>query len=156
MGTTFFQENRRSSFGVTNSNMKTLARSKMGSLFLGNLILYYKNKGLVACLVSATVSFSRCAIYHNHHHKRKLNNIKPRLALVVQARSCNTKQATNSTDINTHKHTISKSIKQTLWTLKVIARLDLNVIFTIIAELNCVSERSVFGEAGAPGAPRPA
>ena len=112
---------------------------------------------MVACQVSATVSFSRCAIYHNHHHKRKFNNFKPRLALVVQARSCNTKQATNSTDINTNKQTLnSNSIKQTLWNLKVIARIDLNLIFIIIAELNCVSERSVFGEAGAPGAPRPA
>ena len=33
MGTIIFHQNHRNSFGVTNSNMKTLARSKNDSLF---------------------------------------------------------------------------------------------------------------------------
>ncbi len=65
MGTIIFHQNHRNSFGVTNSNMKTLARSKIDSFLKQNLILYYKIKGLVACKVSATVSFSRCSIYLN-------------------------------------------------------------------------------------------
>ena len=74
-GDDFFHRNHENSFGVANSNMKTLARSKNDLLFYKNLISYNRNKGLVACKVSATVSFSRCSIYLNRFHLLPLHHL---------------------------------------------------------------------------------
>ena len=97
MGTTFFHQNHKNSFGVTNSNMKTLARSKKLSYFYKSLILYYKNKGFVASEVSATVSFSRCAIYRHHHHHRHFLGHPPNSVVQIKP---HTSQKTIATETN--------------------------------------------------------